>query len=1502
MVQKFVFDPQTLIDEEKEKEKNKVKKVLSKQEEFDKIIEEENEKAKKLEEAKERKGIVSEVFEGVKDALKEVNYYKKYGGKKYLEAKKEEDPDHPLFDTPTEKLKAMKESFSDFGSAVKEEFSGEAQAYTLAESQGDKDEKDEVEDKPSIFDDPNVNDVGIGQSVMASIISGAIKVGAGFFQFGAMVKDAFAEDGIPIDESNLAKFNEIFENSYIGQIGKHSEEIARERAIGRLTELAVQLYGGWKTAGAGAIKITEKMTGLFNKAVQAYKKGKYIKATGNTNLYKAAKEVKKLNELSGTQKFVATSIGGGFGTAAVIYKAEDIGTLGELVFNEGEWTAMDRERGKDAKDDAMRQLYNKLKLGGELAVPIIPIIVGGGKIGKLIMKKSKDLAYSNSKVEQFVEKWISKPFRARGPFEAEQFKAIQKMEGAKDAGRKIAEDYLKRFDRIIHTIEKKALPASRASGLTDALAESIVKFMNRGKFAVSKGKIIPQGYSTRVINEFMKTMTKDLKIDPDDATALMDEFFNVQQTWADFMNIIYKGKNVNVAKNEFITLMNDRIKNSLSTEFKIFKDGSVRPIDGYSPSASIKNEVAQIFIRAAKENGKTLSKEDALLTVNDIIKNVRLDEVTRMPVFKFGTRKIDPLNEKAVARKNIAENITDGVFKADKTGGLIKTEKDLNAFKRLFGNYQNAESIIANVTHDLAEVTARDTFYNLIKKISKEKIARGERGIVYDSYDEAVRAFPNRKIIDAADGLNVPSGLGKDAYTPPINGMFTTEEIAQGLIHGSKDALSPITKSALYQWGILIPKGLVQAGKTVGGPFTHARNFSSGAVTTIYLGNIAIPPKELAKAVRTAWRTTSAQIFAKNRPGYIIKGPNTGINKPQVYSRPGANTADPSKLVDDSISDPSKVVGAKEFIEEGGQSLYRFLLEEGMVNSSARAREVELLIADTAKTGFLQRVYKRLGKKTQGFLKGAQELYVAEDDAWKIFNFFGESYRIRKAYEKALEKGLIKLKDVPGGNLDSIEILQMATKKVRDMLPNYNYVPPFVKGARKSPLGNFVGWTSEHIRTFPNAVRTALDEINDPIFRTMGLQRLVGMATTLTTIPPLAVWGFMQAYGFTEKKLDALREFLPSFSQRSTILPIYENGEYKYIDFSRGFFYETLIGPVQEIFTTIEMNPDKAMMPLLAEGMGRATARIMEPFIAEAIWTGAWLDIFARGGEDRNGTRVWNPEDDPGDKVVKTMQHLAENFSVGSALQIKRVIASLSGQTIDGVEYELPDELLGLLGFRVAPMDIERSLNFKINEFLNRERDQRNIMYEKTRTGDPVSGNKLIEQMINANEKRYEMFNSMRRTIDAALFLGIPEDEIKAAFDRRGKKKLFNKIMDNEWYSMGITKGVEEGFEYTAEKYGIPPTLDDYTKDTIKDLQEIMNDMPLNMPWRIKPKDWLRSDKPMELPEGFEPISKAPPLPKTPMPDQKLVASMPQINQQTGLTPTEAALLSPSEQVIARRT
>ena len=49
--------------------------------------------------------------------------------------------------------------------------------------------------------------------------------------------------------------------------------------------------------------------------------------------------------------------------------------------------------------------------------------------------------------------------------------------------------------------------------------------------------------------------------------------------------------------------------------------------------------------------------------------------------------------------------------------------------------------------------------------------------------------------------------------------------------------------------------------------------------------------------------------------------------------------------------------------------------------------------------------------------------------------------------------------------------------------------------------------------------------------------------------------------------------------------------------------------------------------------------------------------------------------------------------------------------------------------------------------------------------------------------------------------------------------------------------------------------------------------------------------------------TQAPPLPNTPMPNRQM-AALPSLqkNINTGLTRTESALLSPSEQVIARRT
>ena len=48
---------------------------------------------------------------------------------------------------------------------------------------------------------------------------------------------------------------------------------------------------------------------------------------------------------------------------------------------------------------------------------------------------------------------------------------------------------------------------------------------------------------------------------------------------------------------------------------------------------------------------------------------------------------------------------------------------------------------------------------------------------------------------------------------------------------------------------------------------------------------------------------------------------------------------------------------------------------------------------------------------------------------------------------------------------------------VKNNIPNYDYVSDFVKSLRKLPIGNFVSFPAEIVRTGTNIVSTALDEI-----------------------------------------------------------------------------------------------------------------------------------------------------------------------------------------------------------------------------------------------------------------------------------------------------------------------------------------------------------------------------------------------------------------------------------------
>ena len=1303
-----------------------------------------------------------------------------------------------------------------------------------------------AKDEFDLGDDKSLNEVGLGESVSNAALSGLIKIPLGFMYLGAELKDAFAEEGEDVENSAVTKLTNKIEQSILGDILQQSEDRARETATGRITEAIVQLYGGAKLAGkplAKGVAIANKHARkIADKMVNTVNRGTYV-STKSKDLYKAGKKVKELNKLSKMDKFVGVTVGGGIGTGAVIMKAEDIGTFGDLFFDPGKLTALDRQEKKTSKDEAMRKLLNKFKFGAEIGFPIIPFVVGVGKLGKLAATRGKELVYSNSQIERWVDRYLFEPFRTRSFRTQELQEGIQKLEGTKSAVANLTDDFIRDVDTSLKKISRTGDVVNDALGNPVTATKLLSDLLESGKDVVRGRKIAFEGFNKKVLTSFTESMKK-IGVKDKAISDLITDMIGYRVSMNRIKNQVLQGKNLNVGPREFNNILTTRFKNFVGTDYKIF-DSSRRGFftSAFKPAYEAKQAVANILVRRAREAGnRKFNMDDAMMEVDSILENVRRSKITRAPEFLFTPKSA--LADAGTQLKNMAENVTGGgKFKPDKKGGLIKSKSDFAAFNKLFGSYKDGRNIIASTMTDLGEIVGRDKFYNTLLAGDKAAKAKGEPGMFYKTYASARAAMPNtsrfkgRDIIESRQGLKLDNPLGDLTYTSPLDGLYTRADFAKALREGDKVAQSNLTKSLPYQLLVMIPKGFTQMAKTVLGPFTHARNFFSGAITTLHTGNLLAPIGESVKNLRRSFATIQPQLFSRNLPT--------------------------------------------------NQALYRFLLDEGVVNQNIAYRETMGLIDDVVKSGGnLDRLLNTFSKKFKKASKIAQDAYTAEDDVWRIFNFAGYFNQLSKNYSNAVNAGIIK--EAP----TKLATMREAAGRVRQTIPNYAYVSDFVKGSRRSPLGNFVAFPAEIMRTVANTTKQALDDIANPIHQTMGYRTLIGQGLTYTAVPIATYEAARALYGVLRPEVTAMREMLPEWSADSTIIPIKRDGKYYYVDFSHGFFYDTVSQIPATVISQVDRNEQEPIVTGVAKGIFNAVGQLVDPFISESIYIGTALDIFVRNGTRDDGTRIWNPRDDFGTKVSKSMIEAAYRLSPGSVPQIRRLSKAILGQTLKGQEYEITDELAGLFGFRVVPINPEKTLNFKIQEFRRDERDERRLIYEGTLSGDPVKdADRVVGQFIDANEKRLETFNKMRKIYLAAMELGMSKKKIREMFEERGAGPLFFSISKNRFRPFNISEKMIEKYSDISKEKGIPNPLNKQAQKKINRIIKILGKQRLNTEFRIDKNDFV-------VPSSFfntnQPVSQNP----TPVAPPKTSQVVPQ----TGLTQTETALLSPGEQVIRQRT
>ena len=375
-----------------------------------------------------------------------------------------------------------------------------------------------------------------------------------------------------------------------------------------------------------------------------------------------------------------------------------------------------------------------------------------------------------------------------------------------------------------------------------------------------------------------------------------------------------------------------------------------------------------------------------------------------------------------------------------------------------------------------------------------------------------------------------------------------------------------------------------------------------------------------------------------------------------------------------------------------------------------------------------------------------------------------------------------------------------------------------------------------------------------------------------------------------------MKQYLPKWSKNSTILPIRsKDGELKYIDFSHGNAYDVATRPIQTLVNEVQkgITDEEVLMKGVLRGMAQAAGELASPFISEAIYTEAALDIIAREGRTREGRQLYTDKTPTGEKIKIITNHLAKAMLPFSYQQINRLYQAATDKPSKRGEYfEVPDELLGFAGFRAVKVDPVRAMGFKIADYQRGVRESRGLFTggaESVLKGGPKTARDVIERFIAANKAKFNTDKEMLKNIRAADILDTDMDAIRTEFRERGLGNVYNRLDNDIFKPYFPSENIQREFRQIAENIDMDNPFEE-ARDVLLDIQDDLRDLSFDDIFDIDIEQYLPS---------YDQVSA---LPETPSVNPALIQTNQQASvSQTGLTPSEQALLSPEEQAIRLR-
>ena len=1150
-----------------------------------------------------------------------------------------------------------------------------------------------------------------------------------------------------------------------------------------------------KAEATAAGKITEALVNIGIPAVKGMKIGAQLaddamRASRNNKYFKTTnpnltKGIDKAAELNAKGKTNKFIAGALGGGVAEAVFVGDVEQLGTFGDFVGGPTKIDRS----SDDDPTRELLNRVKFGTEGAL-FTGIIGGTGKVIKRLTDRNKQLDTANSRLDRFIDK-IASGFRARSG-KTQEFFDIERIsvgERAADAAgaRNISRELDIAIDKVFPPLRTVMNQAEAAK--RKQMLSKINKLLLEGDPKIDELGNTSFGALDETLKNQIAKELKNMDVDDQVIADIFGSLSAIRTRWTDLFSKLGRTLGANEIK-EFKDLFGKKFKGYLGSTYDIFQNQSIFPWVKYKPTQEAINEAKEVFKSSAREAGEEMTDLQAEQAVTRVLKTARLPKGMRMDK---PSDAIFSVPESFVGR-TVLDEVTTERGSALISLGKIK-EPDKKIFEKLLGKQNNPMQTILGGTAKLSMITRRNLFFNDLLKKNEELIAAGKKPMFVKTNDEALLAFGDdyqQVRIDQAKTLSVAA---KGGSINPINELYTTSGMAKALEGTSLAFDNAGMLGQLYQSLVLYPKGLSQIAKTILSPVTHVRNFvSAGAFAT---ANGIIPD---GQAIKTAYQA--------------LQTPLKGTRQQN--------------------------------------DLYEELLKLGVVNSNVRLGDLTRLLEDVnfGETMTSDKGLRLLLKPLSKLKSVSQDLYTAEDDFWKIASWAMEKSRLEKTLaNNGVTRGMTIKRNGVDVVIDDNFFKQEAADIVKNNIPNYDYVSDFVKSLRKLPIGNFVSFPAEIVRTGTNIVRRGLREINEEIitpdgktikpFEGIGYTRLFGFGATVAAVPYATQKAFQAIYDVTDEEREALRRYVAQWSKNSTLLPIKnKDGSFQYIDFSHANAYDTLIRPIQTVINAVadgRKDEDGLMNDFIA-GTFASMSEFAQPFISESIWTEAVADIIARNGRTRDGFQVFNPQDVAGDKAYKIMGHLVKAQMPFSFEQLKRLDRSIESVDVItkgkfdkyGQAFEFGDEFAGLFGFRSVSVNPGRAINFKVADYQRGVRESRSLFTREALRGGPIEPREIVDAYLNANRALFDVRKNFKQDLDAARTLNISNADFRSGVGRLSGIDV-NTIDRNIFRPISISPEIRKAFRDNAASIGTTSPLDD-AQSAIQTIQNEMRKVSLEEP------------------------------------------------------------------------